>query len=57
MACSHDICSCGDTGFRYGDRGFCSELCMQAEQQIEKDSKYELCPCGHGRCEGAGDLS
>ena len=57
MACSHDICTCGEAGLIDGGRSFCSELCMQAEEEIEKDSAYELCPCAHSSCDGAGDLS
>jgi hypothetical protein len=53
MGCAHDNCSCLDTGFKFGDRSFCSELCSQAAE-VPTETPTELCPCLHAGCENKG---
>lgn len=51
--CAHNLCSCQNAPVVHNNSTFCSELCAEAADLVDKNTT--LCPCLHQGCEGNGD--
>lgn len=53
--CSHAPCTCDEIRTERDGRGYCSDLCSDADVAAVSAVEYSLCPCMHVECEAGGD--
>ena len=53
--CSHVPCTCDEIRTERDGRGYCDDLCGDADVAAVSDVEYSLCPCMHLECEAGGD--
>lgn len=51
--CAHTLCSCANAPVVRNAANYCSQLCADAADLVDKNTT--LCPCLHQGCEGNGD--